>query len=218
MNKSIQHSFRNLVEKKKVALVGNSSSLFDHKYGHQIDSHDVVIRMNKAAVFYDEDYSVSHGLRTDAWCFWAVGAFKKTVIEKEDLPERMVDSFYETNGIKKYQVSQNGYKMDTKRYINDTMPTENFRNLAKDLNEISTLPQKMQPSLGIAMAYWLSFSNTKYVSLYGFDWKKTPTFSEVDKFYNDMDGRWDTRCMHNFNAEEKHFHYNISRDKMTIIK
>lgn len=35
------------IKGKSVAIVGNAKSLFDHKYGSEIDKHDIVIRFNK---------------------------------------------------------------------------------------------------------------------------------------------------------------------------
>ena len=55
-----------------VAVVGNATSLFDKRYGQDIDSHDVVIRINRAAQFLNisKEYNRSHGIRTDIWCMW----------------------------------------------------------------------------------------------------------------------------------------------------
>ena len=35
------------IKGKSVAIVGNAKSLFDYKYGSEIDKHDIVIRFNK---------------------------------------------------------------------------------------------------------------------------------------------------------------------------
>lgn len=46
---------------KSVAIVGNAKSIFDSRYGSEIDSHDVVIRFNKGFTYYPD----SQGHRTD---------------------------------------------------------------------------------------------------------------------------------------------------------
>ena len=46
---------------KSVAIVGNARTIFDGKYGSEIDGHDVVIRFNKGFIYYPE----SQGRRTD---------------------------------------------------------------------------------------------------------------------------------------------------------
>lgn len=48
------------VENKKVAIVGNAQSLFDRKYGKEIDKHDFIIRFNKGFITKPE----SQGTKT----------------------------------------------------------------------------------------------------------------------------------------------------------
>lgn len=49
------------IKDKNVAIVGNAQSIFSHKYGSEIDAHDVVIRFNRGFITKPE----SQGLRTD---------------------------------------------------------------------------------------------------------------------------------------------------------
>ncbi len=53
------------VRGKKVAIVGNASSIFSASHGHDIDSHDVVVRFGKGVP--DEFNAVHIGTRTDIW-------------------------------------------------------------------------------------------------------------------------------------------------------
>ena len=46
---------------KSIAIVGNASSLLDHSFGQEIDSYDVIIRLNKGFIRNPE----SQGTRTD---------------------------------------------------------------------------------------------------------------------------------------------------------
>jgi hypothetical protein len=56
----------NLVEKKRVAVVGNAMSILDRQDGEAIDAHDVVIRINMGLPRDGHD-PVSIGKRTDVW-------------------------------------------------------------------------------------------------------------------------------------------------------
>jgi len=65
---------KDLIDKKTVALVGNSQSLFNYQYGSEIDDHDVVIRINNTAIYYDDNRR-THGTRNTIWAFWDVLKF-----------------------------------------------------------------------------------------------------------------------------------------------
>lgn len=48
---------------KSVAVVGNAQHLFERRYGTEIDSHDVVVRINRAAMLL----SKSHRKPQEPW-------------------------------------------------------------------------------------------------------------------------------------------------------
>ena len=50
---SIKKNFKN----KRIAIVGAADSVFDEKNGDFIDSFDIVIRINKAALVWDKEKS-----------------------------------------------------------------------------------------------------------------------------------------------------------------
>ncbi len=56
-------NLREMVRGRTVALVGNASSIFEKKRGPEIDSQDIVVRMNAGFVTSPE----SQGTRTDVW-------------------------------------------------------------------------------------------------------------------------------------------------------
>jgi hypothetical protein len=60
----------------------------------------------------------------------------------------------------------------------------------------------IRPSIGITVLEWLSQCEPSSVDIYGMDFKKTPTFSELNLFDKDIKCRFDVRCMHNFALEE----------------
>ena len=49
------------IQGKSVAIVGNARTIFDSRYGSEIDDHDIVIRFNKGFIYYPE----AQGRRTD---------------------------------------------------------------------------------------------------------------------------------------------------------
>jgi len=212
-------TFNKLVSNKTVALVGNSTSLFDSEYGKEIDSHDVVIRMNKASIFYPELSSLSHGEKMDAWCFWAAGAFNRMLKDDKNIPDKMLRAFYDKNSTKKYQACVNGHKSYTDRYTDETFSIGLFNNLKRNINIISEQEGTIYPSLGITMLRWLTYNSTKKISVYGFDWKTTPTFSEKELFDIDMENGYDKRCKHDFIAEEIYFYEELFvKNKQIILR
>jgi len=54
-----------LVGGKRVAVIGNAASLANTKYGADIDAHDVVMRMNRAAPLFNLPNPEAYGARTD---------------------------------------------------------------------------------------------------------------------------------------------------------
>lgn len=57
---------------KRVLLVGNAASLFNHEYGELIDSYDVVVRFGKGIP--TEDNKKHIGSKTDVWFFGSLRA------------------------------------------------------------------------------------------------------------------------------------------------
>lgn len=54
-----------LVGGRRVAVVGNAASLARKSYGADIDGHDVVVRMNRAAPLFGMPNPEAYGARTD---------------------------------------------------------------------------------------------------------------------------------------------------------
>lgn len=213
-------TFKNLVYNKNIAVVGNASSLFDLNYGEEIDSHDLVIRMNKPAIFYDDGNYISHGSKLDIWAFWSVGAFYKRCIVKEDLPQLLNERFHGDRSIKKIQMYLNGHTAITKKYIDETLHPKSFSELERKLKSLSHSKRNIiKPSVGIALLEWLSICDSfNTITVYGFDWKKTPTFSEQISHEKDIDeDRYDARCKHDFKAEETYF-FDVLKTDNIILK
>jgi hypothetical protein len=186
-----------LVKNKTIAVVGNSLSLSDSNYGSDIDSHDLVIRFNKPATLLLPNVENSHGTKFDIWAFWAIGAFYNSFMN--EMPS--LDKYLKDKSIHKIQVSMNGHSILTRDYISHTMPRAMYTSLKSNLQYISK-ESSLTPSAGIAILEWLRYSQPAIVSIYGFDFKKTPTFSEPEQYKSDMIKRFDSRCKHDYSAEE----------------
>ena len=84
LNESYQNkTLYNLLKGKKVAVVGNSPYEIGKKSGKEIDSHDIVIRMNNYVIEgFEEDY----GTKEDIWIFGFGGPnIKDRTLEKDYL-------------------------------------------------------------------------------------------------------------------------------------
>lgn len=136
---------------KSVAVVGNAQHLFERQYGSEIDSHDVVIRINRAAMLYTAfDSAASHGCKTTAWCVWRYNEYENTKVKEPMLTAQM--AWFEEPPQK-----------------NDVLVVDNSELLEYTTPHI--------PSTGLMVLNWISKFLTKQVSVYGFDWKQTPTFT-----------------------------------------
>lgn len=143
----MQHWFRD----KSVALIGNAQSLFDRQHGHDIDAHDVVCRLNRGIIIQD---AKSQGQRTDVW---AIG-----------LPKFVTDILDTATYGFLMHVSFKGRQQPDPR-VDYYLPLDFISQLVSDLDH-------PKPSTGLAMIAAISHCAPRCLSLYGFDWKQTPTW------------------------------------------
>lgn len=196
------------IDGKSVAVVGNAQSLFDYHYGSLIDEHDIVFRFNKAApIFCDYDVSASHGSKFDYWMFWTVGAFYNRFINTKESSKKIKDKFY-SDYPTKIQASINGHKKLTEKFISHTCPVKYFQDIRQEFRKKDSL---LQPSAGIVLLNWITHYNPTKVSIFGMDFKSTPTFSEIEKFKVDMKNGVDIRCKHDYNLEREWFETHLSK-------
>lgn len=164
-------------EDKTVAVVGNAMSLFDKKYGKEIDSHDVVVRLNKAAMIYSHmDAVESHGKKTDVWIFWNTSEYK--------------NYFSKVPNVKKMHAGfQARFEANTKHvdFVYPMIP--NYERLKRKAG------QHNNPTTGLIALDWIVSCNPKSLDIYGFDWKETPTFTDPKRIR-------DRACPHDFPTEK----------------
>ena len=143
-----------LLTDKTVAVVGNALSLFSQSYGSEIDSHDVVIRMNRAAMLYTKfDAELTHGTKTTAWCVWRYNEYEKVELTEPPFVAQMA---WWLEPPKKTHV----HVIENHKLLDQTKP--------------------YWPSTGLMVLEWLCRFNTQQVDVYGFDWKATPTFTHAE--------------------------------------
>jgi len=149
---------------KTVAVVGNSMSLFNHEYGKEIDSHDLVVRMNKAPMVHTDTRTAHiHGRRTDVWAMWNI----------DDYTEYMNKVGYKGKRFMVGPVKSRRYEYDA-----DCVLPAKYTKMVKETVDIKT------PSTGFFILYFLANdTRVKEVSVFGFDWKETMSWS--DKSYRD---------------------------------
>jgi hypothetical protein len=165
-------------ENKTVALVGNAASLFDKEYGEEIDSHDVVVRMNKAAMLINRfDAENSHGKRTDVWIFWSVGEYHKYFDKHRDV-------------IKIHAGHQNRDRPMIK-LVDFVYPDD----LYEKLKEVSG--PKKNPTTGFIAIDYILYCNPSMMSVYGFDWKMTPTHTDPNR-------KHEAKCPHDYDVEKQY--------------
>ena len=180
-------------ENKRVALVGNAESLFNKNYGKEIDSHDVVIRMNKAAMLYTRfDCEETHGKRTDVWAVWNFNEYENYMNNIDKNIKVIHMSGRIRNSIKSTRV--------------DFMYPLNM------YSEIKKHAGKLQnPTTGLMMLDYLSHCNPRKVYIYGFDWKETPTFT-------DMNRKEEKICGHNYDTEKEYCEKLFLKDRRFVLR
>jgi hypothetical protein len=152
---------RKWFKKKTIAVVGNALSLFDTNHGEQIDAHDVVVRLN---------------LGTRAMGLPSHGS-KLTVLACSRY------DFIRRHGvINEVDIGQILHTSDRGR-IESPQPGVFYLDLESrmELAQHLALEKKQKPSAGIMTLWYISQCAPRSVSVYGFDWKQTPTFYDPNR-------------------------------------
>lgn len=180
-------------ENKSVALIGNAESLFHKDYGNEIDSHDVIIRMNKAAMLYTNfDCEKSHGKRTDVWAVWNFNEYRKQM----DNLSRSIKVMHMSGRIR------NNIKSSRIDFI---YPMKFYLEVKKHAGI------RQNPTTGLMTLDYLSYCDPKNVYIYGFDWKETPTFT-------DMNRKEEKSCGHNYDTEKEYCKKRFLEDTRYILR
>lgn len=149
-------------ENKSIAVVGNALSLFNKNFGRLIDECEVVCRINLGITISSPE---SHGVKLDVFVFSKFGFAKGNNLF--DHPNLTTDKFFHMSD----------------RGRDNIIPNVSYYPLEmhSTLKEKLKLGKKEKPSTGLMLLDFLSTSNPKSVSIFGFDWKETPTFYDLDR-------------------------------------
>lgn len=179
-------------ENKSVAIIGNAMYLFEKDYGNEIDSHDVVVRLNKAAMLYTKmDAEKSHGKKTDVWMFWNASEYKS--------------HFNKTNA-KKMHMGHQGRNTPNLSTVDCVYPMELYKILRTKSGKFNN------PTTGLMALDYISSCNPKSITVYGYDWKETPTFTDPER-------KMDPRCPHDYPTEKKYCYTTFfSKPNITLRK
>lgn len=134
------------IKGKSVAIVGNAKSIFDKKYGNEIDKHDFVIRFNKGFTIKPE----SQGTKTTF-----------LILACPMSPEK-IKSFGAKYVANRSESSKYGNRVP---YTLGNIERQNMKNFIG-----------AQPSTGFMAIDICLYFEAKSIDLYGFDWEATPTF------------------------------------------
>ena len=147
---------RKWFKKKSVAVVGNAMSLFNSKFGDEIDSHDVVVRINLG---YRAMGRTSHGHRLDVLACSRYSFLVRNGVIDDIAPKAVLHTG---------ELNHGESLVEGVCYVD-----EKTRQHLKDL---LGLDKKQKPSTGLSTLWWIRQCGAAQVDVYGFDWKQTPTF------------------------------------------
>jgi hypothetical protein len=140
---------------KKIAVIGNASSLFDHKYGTAIDTHDYIVRLNFGCIKQPE----CQGSRTDIVGF------------SVPLTNKWVQAHYGTPRL----IWMSPKNRDDRDFFSAFDNTVYFYPI-KLWEKLTVALDKNRPSTGIMMLDLISRFKPAQINLFGFDFKKTKTY------------------------------------------
>jgi hypothetical protein len=181
-------------DQKSVAVVGNAKSIFNNNYGSLIDSHNIVCRINQGAVIVNEE---SQGKKIDIFAFSGLKKFKNLITDIG------IDKNLFTSARKHNEVSE---------IKNITVYPLEWRNQLKinlislDKSFVDTgypLPGEKgeikKPSSGICLLDYISKFNPTSVSVFGFDWKASPTYYNQGGYNSSHDWKYEKEyCLEYF--------------------
>jgi hypothetical protein len=153
-------------ENKTVSIVGNASSLFQKKFGTDIDSADIICRINRGIIIKNPE---CQGEKIDVWAYGTTNPIKDILKEFKSLNVKTLH-LSPRNRTKKIRSEYH------KKKIEITEPlTDHF----VDVETINNLYKKFgydRLSSGLLLLNYVYLQNPKLITLYGFDWKETPTW------------------------------------------
>ena len=155
LSRNSDQEIAGLISGQSVAVVGNAKSLLATTYGSAIDTHDIIIRLNKGYV----TEPTAQGTRTDM-----VGL-------TPEFSEAETMSHFEPRYFLMLIPKMRHYKLFSRDAVRRTL-FYNFRHWIADRNLIGR-----RPSSGfMAISWMVRLGLAQSITLYGFDFGATPTY------------------------------------------
>ena len=210
-------SFKDYIKDKRIALVGNAESLFfNDGVGVEIDDHDIVIRINRPAIFFDDRDSIrTHGRKMDVWAFWDYGFF----IAKVD-PSTNPSMLNRVLHLQNFNVLDMNQQLTRQQFLfnGKICGVDRIKLLDKYTTPGDTLTRNF--STGMYILAMINEFEFKELNVYGFDWKRTHTFNQKEKDKMHIingNRRYDISCCHEYQNEEAiAFKYFLSQDRINL--
>lgn len=182
-DKDVENQLSEWIDNKTIAIVGNAKKLLDKTYGTHIDSHEIVIRINKGFTLANIKYKNTHGCKTDLVMVNLIRTIK----------------CFPKYGKIPYSIIQTSQCNPSGPFANNV--EFSLRNSMMKFLLDEMLPAKA--TTGLRVLHVISLLKPKSVSVFGFDWKQ-----ESPSFYGSSDN-WSTEG-HDFLKEKEYCINNYS--------
>jgi hypothetical protein len=167
-------AIREFLSSRTIALIGNAESIFDNRFGEEIDQHDVVIRINKGFI---KDAG-AQGKRTTIWA------------SSYPLSEKEVLSYFAPE-LSMWMTP----KLSVMPRYSDAFLAHVFIHPEEIWNELFHALGETRPTTGAMLINFIvNHTEAESLSLYGFDFFHTKTF---------YSHKLRTDTPHDFSAEEQ---------------
>lgn len=179
----------NLIQSKKIAIVGNALSIFGKGYGAEIDSHHTVCRINQGGKINNARHQ---GSKTNIWAYNTFELIRNYVDSKDK-----ADKFF----IHLWQSRR------------EEKETKIFTDYFYEMQHLELLKSKLghrTPSSGLMLINLVAHFDPECITLFGFDWNKTPTY------YHNNNQRHH-RYPHNFQLEKYFIQKNYIKHKLLKV-
>ncbi len=190
-------TFKNLVKDKSVAVVGNGPSEIGKRKGNEIDSHDLVIRVNN----YDtQNYIEDYGQKTDIWVR-GMGSV--------DVKDMTKDNFYQAC-VWATDYSQFPILYNFLDIMHRDINVNKILSLSLDKNFMRNLKMESGvffPTTGFnILNFLLKECSCKKISAYGFSFLQESVDDYSSHYFNDRtieEAKQKSFC-HNFDLESRY--------------
>lgn len=209
LSDDVENKFKSLIANKSIAIVGNGPSELYTNHGKDIDSHDIVIRMNNYRI---DGYENDYGSRCDIWAR-GIGA--------SDILDNTKDKNYKAclyaADISKFKVS---YKL--LRILERDIKNNNLISLAIN-NIVGTQIKKETgiyfPTTGFnTILYLLKNCTPEIVHCYGFTFNQKNIDGYATHYFNDRSKKEAIKrsSVHSFDDEGSYLK-KIFKDEVSCI-